>query len=544
MTRTIRASPIADQVIVDLRGTTFDPGLTQETLQILKGLRKGNPAFSCDFSNCVFTGHADFTAAVFGDHSRPQDDHFVDFTDARFDSEVVFTHVQFLGRTYFERTSFTSVTFEQTTFGDDTWFLRTRFGTAVFSDATFAGQAYFYDVAAESGLAFTGATFSGRTFLESVTTPNLDLTQAVFSQRATLYLSGGCVADYARFDDGVAVRLQQCTTSVSMLSLAGVRLGAPSTLTGATPPTTPGSAASRLPQLMSLAGADVAELTITDIDLGVCLFAGAINLDKLHMGGTTPFARPLRRSLLPGQGPARTRWQAVWRTVWRWCSRGNRPVGREMLMEELVARVGYVHALGQDRDTRSETSGRVTDDQVKGLYRALRKAREDVKDEPGAADFYLGEMEARRRGSRKTERLILTMYRALSGYGQRAGRALMWLVGLLAVLTVLLIGLGLPDTTGATQRITGTLEPAYPGGVPRDIAIEVRSPPVTLPPAGQRWTTDRLERATRIAVGSIVLRDTDLQLTSTGRWTVNTGRALGPLLLALAALAVRARVKR
>ena len=30
------------------------------------------------------------------------------------------------------------------------------------------------------------------------------------------------------------------------------------------------------------------------------------------------------------------------------------------------------------------------------LYRALRKSREDAKDEPGAADFYYGEMEMRR----------------------------------------------------------------------------------------------------------------------------------------------------
>jgi hypothetical protein len=34
--------------------------------------------------------------------------------------------------------------------------------------------------------------------------------------------------------------------------------------------------------------------------------------------------------------------------------------------------------------------------QIAGLYRALRKGREDVKDEPGAADFYYGEMEMRR----------------------------------------------------------------------------------------------------------------------------------------------------
>ena len=35
--------------------------------------------------------------------------------------------------------------------------------------------------------------------------------------------------------------------------------------------------------------------------------------------------------------------------------------------------------------------------QIAGLYRELRKGREDAKDEPGAADFYYGEMEMRRR---------------------------------------------------------------------------------------------------------------------------------------------------
>ena len=34
--------------------------------------------------------------------------------------------------------------------------------------------------------------------------------------------------------------------------------------------------------------------------------------------------------------------------------------------------------------------------QIAGLYRALRKGHEDAKDEPGAADFYYGEMEMRR----------------------------------------------------------------------------------------------------------------------------------------------------
>src|SRR5271154_4185370 len=88
--------------------------------------------------------------------------------------------------------------------------------------------------------------------------------------------------------------------------------------------------------------------------------------------------------------------------------------------------------------------------QIAGLYRALRKGREDVKDEPGAADFYYGEMEMRRharplsdgkldRHSAATsgggvERGILTAYWLVSAYGLRAARA----VAAPAVVTMLL----------------------------------------------------------------------------------------------------------
>jgi predicted hotdog family 3-hydroxylacyl-ACP dehydratase len=39
---------------------------------------------------------------------------------------------------------------------------------------------------------------------------------------------------------------------------------------------------------------------------------------------------------------------------------------------------------------------RPTPAQAAAAYRALRKSREDNKDEPGAAEFYYGEMEMRR----------------------------------------------------------------------------------------------------------------------------------------------------
>ena len=80
--------------------------------------------------------------------------------------------------------------------------------------------------------------------------------------------------------------------------------------------------------------------------------------------------------------------------------------------------------------------------QIAGLYRALRKGREDSKDEPGAADFYYGEMEMRRhaRTTPTAEHAIIWLYWLISGYGLRALRSLAALVFVGVVATVALIG--------------------------------------------------------------------------------------------------------
>jgi len=60
-------------------------------------------------------------------------------------------------------------------------------------------------------------------------------------------------------------------------------------------------------------------------------------------------------------------------------------------------------------------------DRLAVLYRALRKAQEDSKNEPGAADFYYGEMEMRRHDPHTpwAEQVILWLYWLVSGYGLR-----------------------------------------------------------------------------------------------------------------------------
>jgi hypothetical protein len=67
-----------------------------------------------------------------------------------------------------------------------------------------------------------------------------------------------------------------------------------------------------------------------------------------------------------------------------------------------------------------------SDEELINLYRSLRKAREDSKDEPGAADFYYGEMELRRLADHTpwAERFVLNLYWLVSGYGLRSMRAL------------------------------------------------------------------------------------------------------------------------
>ncbi|MFC9636628.1 hypothetical protein ACFTY8_47535 [Streptomyces mirabilis] len=98
--------------------------------------------------------------------------------------------------------------------------------------------------------------------------------------------------------------------------------------------------------------------------------------------------------------------------------------------------------------------------QLAPVYRALRKAFEDSKNEPGATDFYYGEMEMRRHdrtGTTPAEGGLLHGYWMLSGYGLRASRALGWLAATMLV-TLALLGGGLPDDD-PKQEVTGTVPP-------------------------------------------------------------------------------------
>ena len=261
---------------------------------------------------------------------------------------------------------------------------------------------------------------------------------------------------------------------------------------------------SERPQLISVRRANVAGLGLSNVSAADCRFAGAHNLDKLRLESDVSFAIA---PLPVGSG-------------------GPRWAGREVIAEERAWRAG------PDRSHRrwvaprwpawldNERPGVLDAGQIAGLYRALRKGREDVKDEPGAADFYYGEMEMRRhrpvssrnRGDQSNatargpvERGILTAYWLVSGYGLRALRA----VVTLAVVTALL---------AAAFHLVGFAVPPQPVSY---------------------WTS--LLYAFR---ATLSLTDDQVKLTAWGQLLQGVLRLTGPVLLGLALLALRGRVKR
>jgi hypothetical protein len=175
---------------------------------------------------------------------------------------------------------------------------------------------------------------------------------------------------------------------------------------------------------------------------------------------------------------------------------------------------------------------------IAAVYRQLRKALEDDKNEPGAADFYYGEMEMRRHEviNSPWERGLLRAYWMLSGYGLRASRALGWL---LVTTTATVFGLmlwGVP-VSAPQLSITGHLSG-------RNITLTNPSPRNPSGPLSRRLTAGRANKALQVALNTDVFRAPDQDLTTAGTYTSMASRVIETILAGLAILAVRNRVKR
>jgi len=537
---------------VSFEGATFGAGARFRDVTFGDTARFRDVMFGekVSFEGTAFGGEAWFHGATFGDGAGFQGVTFGDranFGDATFGARAGFGGATFGDAAWFGGA----------TFGNAAWFGRSNFGfgakfdgatfghAAGFTDATFGDEAWFRVATFGVEARFAGATFGDRASFESATIGRwatfgpllirgrLILERAAFGQDSTLAISADRLDCHGlRLPDGLVMNLRWAE-----VWLDGVDFGRPSVLAGVGPfseldervlgPTASRSWCTARPRVLSLRGSDVRNLVLSNVDLRACRFSGAHNLDQLRLEATIDLAdRP-------------TGWRLGWALppLWRWTRR------RTLAEEHRWRRAHAKHAGWYPRACRvrgmagEERALRPVD--IAMLYRALRKGREDSKDEPGAADFYYGEMEMRRhdRTAPWAERVVLWLYWLVAGYGLRASRALGWLLGVLAAATVLLAAAGFPPPP-LTAPLTATVT-----GIPAQQHIQLVP---AQPPAmtAARPLAARLGTAALVAVEGAVFRTSDQALTYKGRLVQTMLRLVGPVMLGLGLLSIRGRVKR
>jgi uncharacterized protein YjbI with pentapeptide repeats len=497
-------------------GGRFERSASFRGAALTQGASFGDAAFAEDvsFAEATLGGEVFFGCTVGGNAY---------FAKITFPKDVSFEGATFSGAAQFGEATFKGeAAFEGATFADLAWFGKTTFaGEAVFKGVTFRRLARFERSRFEQDASFAGATFAADTWFRGATFagdagferttfersrqlgPLLVVGKLAFDEASFLVTADlDLVADRlwlarARFPSGANVWVRWAE-----ISLNKADFGAPSIVSRSTPfrdldesalerKLADSPARSERPRLVSMRWANAEHVTVSGVDLSSCRFLGTHHLDGLRLEGSSSFAYTP-----PGFG--RTRRQTI---VEEYALR-DWPATDHLLPDNV--RAWHVGAR-----------------EVAGVYRDLRKGREDNKDEPGAADFYYGEMEMRRlagaraRGARAADRprgrltrdrgehVILTLYWLVSGYGLRASRALVCLALTVLVFGALLYRWGFKADTSLLGAITFSAES----------------------------TTSLLHAPERT-------------LTIAGEWLQTGLRLLGPLFFGLALLSLRGRVKR
>jgi hypothetical protein len=515
---------------------TFESNAVFGSATFHSGALFGSAAFEGEaaFKSAKFQGSAEFYAATFQRNAV--------FGSATFKGEAGFGLATFQGVAGFGSATFQSKAwFREATFQNEAWFESATFeGEAGFGFAAFQDVACFGSVTFRNEALFGAATFeSNARFEQAVFERSASLGPLVCTGRVTLsgaVLSGPVTISLAarrlecrrtRWSSTAEIRLRYATVdfahAVFEYPLTIAAEAAPFVLPDGQPVAEqalvqdPDAAV----RLASLRGVDAAHLVLADVDLSRCLLTGTVHLDQVRLEGNCSFD-----TVPPG-----THWRHWWRPA--------RFTQRRTLAEEHHWRASQPTTV-PGWNVAVFGAGHVGPAQLAPVYRALRKAFEDGKNEPGAADFYYGEMEMRRHdrtGTSRAERGLLHGYWMLSGYGLRASRALGWLAAAMLVTIVLLMGFGLPKNS-PKQEATGTMPS---GGGQVTFKIDKKNPQN---PTGSRFTSERFETALNVTLNSVVFRSSGQDLTTAGTYIEMTSRLLEPTLLALAVLAVRGRIKR
>jgi uncharacterized protein YjbI with pentapeptide repeats len=453
-----------------------------------------------DFSQVSFEANADFASLTF--------EHITHFSGARFKGYADFFHA-----TFNSIANFPSATFEQ--FAGFTW---ATFGHFVdFARATFDDDANFSGATFEGKADFTGAVFRALRQMGPMTVKGcFDISMAEFQARIGITTSCSELAAVgSRFPAGGHLRVGAAEISLSDAEIpAPFILSPPSTQEKGAPGIQSTSASTAPPRVVSVERAVVSGLVLSGVDLRACRFAGAHELDQLRIE-----ERDLGTGSFLSAPPRRSRRRVLFEELeWRRTRRWSRRLGERSPWSS----IGPASVL-----TALQPA------EIAGLYRALRRSRETRGDEPGAADFYYGEMEMRRHATtrRPAERAILFLYWLASGYGLRAWRSLTLLAVLLALSTVLIANGGFPAARPTT--ISGTLS----GG-----QVDLRVTPY--PGAAVAAPGHRYTDALWTSLSAAVLRAADQPLTTKGERVRTLVHYFGPILLGLSVLALRGRIKR
>jgi uncharacterized protein YjbI with pentapeptide repeats len=506
---------------IDHRGTAFTEPLLDALLNALRDPGTGHPRLgNANFGSATFEGTASFVSATFqgtAGFASATVEGTVQFGAAAFQGTASFVSVVFQGDAWFGAAAFQGhALFESVVFQGDAWFrLATFQRSAQFVSATFQGTA-----------SFVSAIFEQASHLGPLVAGRVKLARAVFNGPATLLLAARHLeCRRTRWSSTATLQLRYATVDFSHavfeypLTIAAE--AAPFPLRDGQPMAEAmlSAAADAGVRVASLRGVDAAHLVLADVDLSGCLFLGTVHLDQIRLEGACTF----------DTAPSGIHWRG-WRPA-RFTPRRTLAEEHHWRASQTAAAPGWnVAVLG---------AGRVGPLQLAPVYRALRKALEDGKHEPGAADFYYGEMEMRRHADDipRSERGLLTAYWALSGYGLRASRALSWLAATMLATVLLLMGFGIAQDS-PKQEVTGTV-PA--GGGKVTFVIDKTDPQN---PQGDRFTSERFEKALNVTLNSVVFRSSGQDLTTAGTYIEMTSRLTEPILLGLAVFAVRNRVKR
>ncbi|MFE9941890.1 pentapeptide repeat-containing protein [Streptomyces hirsutus] len=549
---------------LDHRGTPFTQSLLDELLAPLRDpgsrrARVGEASFDevrftgdAEFEGIDFGGFCSFASAVFGGGVYVREVHaggdfrlgaaqvagdvWLDDTEVgggawfyevrikgtlRFCVHEVGRGAMFKGMTcgdaYFSGVRVCGVaSFDGADIGGDMPFAEAHFAAeATFDGAAVGGDLSFSGARLEAGVGFRRAVFRRTARIGPLVCPGtVDFSDAVFEAAVTLEAAAREVR---------CRRTRWASTAALRLRYAGVNLSDavvefPVTVVGRPRPffspegeviAEPGLTDDRV-RVTSVKGVDAAYLVLADVDLTGCLFVETVHLDQLRLEGRCILSPP----------PVGLRW-----------------IRRRTLAEEHHWRATRYGDGWMPAPPGVETHEPAV---LAPVYRQLRKALEDGRNEPGAADFYYGEMEMRRHDATASrgERTLLRMYWALSGYGLRAVRALAWLVLAMTatVLAMMLWGLPQADPDPVSAGTTND----------HRVALTTRKPAPVNPegPYTRRLSTARFEKSVRVVVNSVIFRASGQDLTTTGTYVEMTARLVEPALLGLAILAVRSRVKR